>query len=113
MDTSGRFGSELLGYVRYGVVRQTMWDIAAYINSVDTMRPMVKHENYPWKISYIGKKVTVWKIAYMKFTYTKFPTENILHIFWVWKIPYMKISYNMIFAFGPIRVAKNSCSLHF
>ena len=54
----------------------------------------VKHENYPRKIPYISKKVRVWKIAYMKFTYTKFPTENILHIFWVWKIPYKKISYN-------------------
>ena len=35
----------------------------------------------------------------MKFTYTKFPTENILHIFWVWKIPYKKISYNNLEAY--------------
>ena len=59
----------------------------------------VKHENYPRKIPYISKKVRVWKIAYMKFTYTKFPTENILHIFWVWKIPYKKISYNNLEAY--------------
>ena len=59
----------------------------------------VKHENYLRKIPYIGKKVRVWKIAYMKFTYTKFPTENILHIFWVWKIPYKKISYNNLEAY--------------
>ena len=59
----------------------------------------VKHENYPRKIPYISKKVSVWKIAYMKFTYTKFPTENILHIFWVWKIPYKKISYNNLEAY--------------
>ena len=64
-----------------------------------TLGWLVKHENYPRKIPYISKKVRVWKIAYMKFTYTKFPTENILHIFWVWKIPYKKISYNNLEAY--------------